>query len=190
MTVRVLTLDDYEALAELSLSRSAFLGVDPERLEIQRKFATANMKDLLTVGQSYGTAFGLFNAENTLVAAIITLVSTNQPAYFLNKAFTAPGTTISALPELFNAMIVHYEGLGYKRFFTMYKSSLVDVYQRLWRCTDNLKGYISYTELDLDAQERPKHADIWELLSGRQLYVDPMSVRGFIKLDNNYRIWE
>lgn len=189
MTVRILTSSDFDALAELTLSRENFLGVPEDKLEMQRAFAVANMRDLLATGNSLGAVFAYEDSAGIMQGAVITLVSTTHPCYFLNKAYTRPGASLSVLSSIFTETIKYYEELGYKRFYTMYKKELVETYHRLWKVSNCLKEYVSYTELELAPQERPKHSDFWELLSGRQLYMDAMVIRGFLKLDESATIW-
>jgi len=178
--IRILDKDDFDAVADLIVSRQQFLGVAQEHLEMHRKFSAANAKDLLRAGPAIGNIIAS-EEDGILTGALFTLVSLQQPCYYVNKAYTRPGAELSTLANLFDATIQHYEELGYNRFYTMYKKANVAAYHRLWKTTAILKNYIRYTELELDVHERPKFADYWELLCGRQLYMDPMVIRAFIR---------
>jgi hypothetical protein len=184
MTVRILTEQDAELIIDLMGAREDFLGVPEVFRDTFKKFAAANVLDLLKTGGSMGRAFGLINDETgELDGAIITLISNAQPCWFLNKAYTRPGSKLDTLAQLFTYAIQFYEEMGYKRFYTMYKKDLLETYHRLWRTSTVLQAYISYTDMIIAPTERPKHSDFWEYLMGRQIYQEPMVVRGFIRRD-------
>jgi hypothetical protein len=162
-------------------SRSTFLGVPSgDATTLHRVISLATAKDLLAVGPSLGRVFGLYT-DGQLDAAVFTVVSTAHPCYYVNKAYTRPGSPLSVLSELFEHLIQVYEQLGYSRFYTLYRRDDIATYHKLWRTSKVLKNYITYSDLEIEPNIRPKHSDFWELLFGRSLYKATMVVRGFIR---------
>lgn len=182
MKTRALTPVDFEPLQDLMLARESFLGVHEQSLDILKQTAVETARDLLFVGPQVGTVFGTFDDQDALVAAVFTSVSAAHPCYYVNKAYTSPGASLASLSEAFSSVIAHYESLGYSRFYTLYRERDIDLYQRLWRTARSLDGYMSYTDLSIPANTRPKQSEIWEMMMGRILYVTPMVVRGFIRV--------
>lgn len=178
---RVLELHDYEALGALMESRDSFLAIAPESLKMHREISISTAYDLLKVGPSVGTIFGAYDAQGQLWGVAFTAISSAQPCYFLNKAYTRPGAQRSLLPNLFEFLILHYEKLGYQRFCTLYREQDIATYHRLWRTTTVLRNYVSYSDLRTEVNERPKYSDYWELMYGRILYPVPMVVRAFVR---------
>ncbi len=179
--IRHLSIDDYPQLASLMESRDTFLGVPPgEATDLHRTISLATAKDLLQVGPSLGRVFGLFSGD-VLAAAVFTVISTSHPCYYVNKAYTRPGSSLSSLSEIFEYLIETYERLGYRRFYTLYRQSDIATYHKLWRTSKVLKNYITYSDIEVEPHIRPKHSDFWELLFGRSLYRSTMVVRGFIR---------
>lgn len=184
--IRTLGVDDFESVSDLIVARQQFLGVPSGHIELHREFSKENAKDILRAGPSIGNIFGYFQ-DDELYGALFTLISSAQPCYYVSKAYTHPSAGIEVLPSLMSSAVAHFESIGYLRFYTMYKKENHATYTRLWRTSSIMKSYISYTDLELNMHERPKFSDYWELLCGRQLYMDPMLIRGFIKKTNDMR---
>jgi len=179
--IKQLTASDYPSLANLMESRSSFLGVPAgEATALHKTISLSTAKDLLDVGPSLGRIFGLYDETGTMDAAVFTVVSQSHPCYYVNKAYTRPGVGLDVLPQLFKDLIVEYERLGYRRFYTLYRQDDIATYHKLWRTTTVLSNYITYSDLEVAPNIRPKHSDFWELLFGRSLYKSTMVVRGFI----------
>ena len=183
MLVKALTQSDLPSVEKLIRARSKTLAVSSEFQETHTKMSLLNAQDLLSCGATQGQLFGAFEGE-ALVGTLTIVVSKAQPCYFVRKAYTVPGVPLSTLPELFSAVIASYEGLGYKRFYTMYNEKDISLYHRLWRTNSTLRNYLSYTDMVVPPNVRPKHSDVWELLFGRSLYPEPMAIRGFIHKDH------
>lgn len=180
--IRLLSPADYPKLADLMESRSSFLGVPAgEATELHRMISLSTAKDLLDVGPSLGRIFGLYDEVGTMDAAVFTVISQSHPCYYVNKAYTRPGVGLDVLPQVFRALILEYENLGYRRFYTLYRQSDIATYHKLWRTLKVLSNYITYSDLEVEPNIRPKHSDFWELLFGRSLYKSTMVVRGFIR---------
>ncbi len=180
--IRQLTPSDYAHLVDLMESRSTFLGVPAgEATTMHKVISLSTAKDLLDVGPGLGRIFGLYDEADTLDAAVFTVVSQSHPCYYVNKAYTRPGVSLDVLPQLFKHLICAYERLGYRRFYTLYREADIATYHKLWRTTSVLSEYITYSDLEIEPNIRPKHSDFWELLFGRSLYKSTMVVRGFIR---------
>lgn len=182
MTSRLLTLEDMPAIQDLVHARDFTLGVDPSSHATVQAFSLGLLEDLLKNGLGVGAAFGLFDGDQ-LNGLLVSCLSSAHPCYFVRKAHTRPGLglTHSVLSELFSACIEHHEQRGFERFYTLYRSSDIGIYHRLWRTSSVLKNYVAYTDLEMQPNIRPKYSDFWELLFGRTLYNVPMSVRGFVR---------
>lgn len=179
--IRQLSPEDYSQLANLMESRNSFLGVPAgEATALHKTISLSTAKDLLDVGPSLGRIFGLYDEAGTMDAAVFTVVSQSHPCYYVNKAYTRPGVSLDVLPQLFKALICEYERLGYRRFYTLYRQDDIATYHKLWRTTTVLSNYITYSDLEIEPNIRPKHSDFWELLFGRSLYKSTMVVRGFV----------
>lgn len=179
MEVVKLTKDDLDPLIELIQSRSNFIGFDESQIHLHQKVSIQNAADLLNVGDAYGSVFGLWS-NNQLEGALFTALSFAQPCYFITKAYTRPGASLSTLSDLFDHTIRYYEKRGFQRFYTLYRKDDIGKYHRLWRTTKVLKNYISYTDLEVPPLTRVKHSDYWDLMFGRALFPVTMSVRGFV----------
>jgi hypothetical protein len=180
--IEQLTPSDYSRLALLMESRNTFLGVPAgDATNLHKVISLSTAKDLLAVGPSLGRIFGLYDEIGTLDAAVFTVVSQSHPCYYVNKAYTRPGVGLDVLPQLFKHVLVEYELLGYRRFYTLYRQDDIATYHKLWRTTKVLSNYITYSDLEIEPNIRPKHSDFWELLFGRSLYKSTMVVRGFIR---------
>lgn len=183
MYVATLTHLNVQAATDLVMSRSNFLAIkDPEMLELQQRMTILNLQNVLDEKfTSLGTVFGAWSDDGTVLQALlVTILSTNQPCWYINKAYTRPGADLSALSLLWASAIKHHKDLGYKRFYCLYPEQKFDVYQRLWRTDSLLKDYLVYTEYRSAPLERLKFQEFWELLYGRILYNEPMLVRAFI----------
>ena len=166
-------------------SRKSFLQMDETFGSLQKHLATVNMRNVLDPYFSdLGTAFGVWSDDGqTLWGLVFTLLSNQQPCYYINKAYTRPDAPLNVLPTGLKKVIRHHEDLGYRRFYALYSKSQLETYKRLWRKHDLLVGYDCYTEYESAYNERPKFQEFWELLYGRMLYRDTMIVRAFIKRD-------
>lgn len=185
LTTKVLELKDYDDLVGLMLSRSSFLAVPEQAIHTHKMVSMANARDLLSVGQGVGRIFGLYDDQQILQGVVFTAISQAQPCYFVNKAYTRPDSPGQTLPMLFEFLIKTYEGLGYRRFYTMYREQDIEVYHKLWRTSTVLKDYISYSDLEVKPNTRPKHSDFWELMFGRMLFETTMVIRGFVNKNAN-----
>lgn len=182
MLVKALTLEDLPSVEKLIKARSKTLAVGQEFQQTHTKMSLLNAQDLLACGATQGQLYGAFEGED-LVGTLTIVISKTQPCYFVRKAYTAPGVSLSTLPDLFSAAITAYESMGYKRFYTMYNEKDIALYHRLWRTRSTLRNYLSYTDMVVPPNVRPKHSDLWELLFGRSLYPEPMAIRGFVRKD-------
>lgn len=169
---------------KVMFSRQKFLNItDPEALEMQRYMAHINLRSILDPQfSSIGTAFGVWHEESTeMQALVITLFSTQQPCYYINKAYTLPDANLNVLPVALKSIMEYHEELGYKRFYALYSQTNLELYKRLWRKSALLQNYDCYTEYESAPNERPKFQEFWELLYGRMLYNEHMIVRAFIQ---------
>lgn len=186
MTIKLLTLDDLQAITVLT--EKPTIGVSEDQHLSFLNVEQANLKDLLNVGLKAGAVFGYFSdsvgEEATLLGYLVTCVSENQPCYFVRKARTKTGAPLNVLSDLFYAAIKQHEQWGYKRFYCLYRQSDIATYRRLWRMNTLANTYLAYSDLVVPPDLRPKHADFWDLLFGRSLYTETMVVRGFIRLDD------
>lgn len=181
MRVTPIKVTDLPLVEALVRSRQTTLAVSPEFQDMHTKMSLASVSDLLACGESVGRVFGAFNDTGDLLGIVTVALSRAQPCYFIRKAYTSPEAPLKTLSELFTAVIAHYEALGYGRFYTMYSNDNIGLYHRLWRTASTLTNYVTYTDLVIPANVRPKHSDVWELLFGRSLYPEDMAIRGFIR---------
>lgn len=181
LKTRTLNIDDYEQVLTVLLAK-ATLGVSPSESTFFNTVTSQGLEDLLRQPTHVGSVFGCFS-DDKLIGFLTTCLSSAQPCYFLRKAHTVVGAPLATLPTLFDAALTQHEVWGYKRFYTLYRSKDVDVYRKLWRVSSVLPSYLTYSDLEVLPDTRPKHSDFWELLFGRTLYSEPMTVRGFLKID-------
>lgn len=184
MQVKPLTPTELSSIETLIKTRSRTLAVSPEFQDMHTKMTLLNVQDLMSVGPEVGQVFGAFDDEGLMIGILIVVLSSSQPCYFVRKAYTVPKAPLKTLSKMFEFIIQFYEKLGYKRFYTMYNADDIGLYHRLWRTGSTLRNYITYTDLTVPANVRPKHSDVWELLFGRSLYPEPMVVRAFIRKDD------
>ncbi len=181
-----LTYVHLDQVVELCSSRENYSSiVDAETLAFtknQIRLNTSNILNDVVVENGTYTVFGAFE-ENNLIAAVFTVCSSQQVSYYLTRAHTKFGILNSqeALSKLFAYIVGTYEEAGYKRFSTLYNARNVDSVSRLWKFNKVLPDYFSYTELELDANKKPKQTEIWEILYGRMLIPEPTVVRTFVK---------
>jgi hypothetical protein len=176
--LRELGPTDFDGLSDLISARGSFLSVSPQSVLAHREVSLMAALNLLdTPGQ--GRIFGLFE-EKAIHAAVFTLISPTHPCFYIQKAYTAPESRKDSLALLFEHLIARYEELGYGRFYTMYRKQDLEIYHRLWRTSKVLRNYVSYTDLEIEPNIRPKHSEYWELLFGRMLFKDTMFIRGFV----------
>lgn len=178
MEIAKLTKDDLDPLIEIIQSRSNFIGFDESQVRLHQKVSIQKAADLFNVGDAYGSVFGLWS-NNRLEGALFTALSFAQPCYFITKAYTRPGASLSTLSNLYDHTVRYYEQRGFQRFYILYRKDYIGKYRRLCR-TEVLRNYISYTDLEVPPLTRVKHSDYWELLFGRALFPVTMSVRGFV----------
>jgi hypothetical protein len=185
MYATVLTSLNAPSVERLMNQRASFLQVPPEMRPLQQHLASVNMRNVLDPHfASLGTAFGVWSddvAPGCLLAVIFTLFSNQQPCYYINKAYTAPGAPLDTLSVGLKRVMEFHEELGYRRFYALYSQSHLETYKRLWRKHALLQHYDCYTEYESAPNERPKFHEFWELLYGRMLYNEPMIVRAFIQ---------
>ena len=182
----VLSQLDADDVASVMESRTSFLSTSGEQFEMQRHFAKINMQNILDPHfSSMGMTFGVWSNDGdrtkTLMGVIFTLFSSQQPCYFLNKAYTCPTAPVNTLAIGLKKVMEHHESLGYKRFYALYSKTKLEVYKKLWHKSTLLQGYDCYTDYESAPDERPKFQEFWELLYGRMLYKETMIVRAFVK---------
>lgn len=183
LTTRTLNIDDYDQVLTVLLAKTT-LGVSQSETTFFNTVTSQGLEDLLKQPTHVGSVFGCFSGK-TLVGFLTTCLSSAHPCYFLRKAHTLVGAPLTTLPVLFDAALVQHESWGYKRFYTLYRSKDIDAYRKLWRASSVLSSYLAYSDLEVLPDTRPKHSDFWELLFGRTLYADSMTVRGFLKIDSS-----
>ncbi len=187
MEVRILRYEDADAIKELIETRDRMLGIsNPDQLQMMREQGHLNTLNLLRhsdLEHQMGRIFGCFE-NGVLVGVLYTVTSTEQPCWYMTRAHTRKGVTNgpSILGSLTREAVSLYEAAGFRRFYTMYPKRYIAAYQPLWKTSDSLHGYHSYTDLEVPPLTKPKFNDFWELLLGRALYTNTMVIRGFIKV--------
>jgi hypothetical protein len=179
MNIRTLTVEDSEAILSVIKDRGTFQGVQSELLETHMKFSHMSLVDLVQ-NPSQGKVYGAFEGDE-LKGFIVTILSDQQPCYFVRRAQTVHTAKLETLSLLFAYLIQDYESRGLNRFYTLYKKDNIGVYHRLWRTTEVLKNYVTYTDMEIAPNTRPKHYEVWDSLCGRTLTPDTLVVRGFIR---------
>lgn len=190
-STRILSQDDYSEVSRVICSRDYFSSISRQaELRNAREFHlshTHNLLDADVQNAGLGRVFGATNSDGLLVGILVTTLSDCQANYYVVRAHTIPGLQDPSvvLSELMAAAIAYYEQNGYFRFYTVYTSSKIAAYQRLWKASESLAGYISYTEVDVGANEKVKQSEFWEKLYGRLLLPEPSAIRAFVRPRNS-----
>lgn len=187
--VTILSQEHANQIVEVVNGRGAFSGItDPKALESIREQQfknTHNLLDATVQNSGLGRIFGLFDEveKDRLDAVMYTAISDAQVCYYLTRAHTHPRIANGprGLSRLISYTVRYYESLGYYRFYTMYRERHIAAYQKLWRTSESLEGYVSYSELKMRANERPRQTEIWERVYGRILFPEPTVVRAFVR---------